>query len=67
VKSNLDVSIFVDELNAHIEAFQDASDVASHALENDVVFHASFFILVNDVLKDNSDHSDHSNEESTPC
>ena len=63
MKGNLDISILVDEFDAHIEAFQNASDVARDAFENDIVFHLCFFILVYDIFKDNSDHGDDSNEE----
>ena len=55
VKSNLNVGVFVHEFHAAIKALEVASDNACDDLENNVVFHASLFVLVYAVLEDNPD------------
>ena len=66
MESNLDVSVLVHELDAAIKALEVASDDAGHNFEDDVIFHSSFFVLVDEILKYNSDGSHNSNDESSP-
>ena len=55
MKSYLDVSILVNELDTGVKTFQNASDVASDAFENNVFFHLCLFVLVYNVFKNHSD------------
>ena len=66
MKSNLDVCVLVHEFNAAIQALEAASDDASNNLEDNVIFHLSLFILIDNIFENNSNGSDHSNKECSP-
>lgn len=55
LQSNLDKGIFGNKFDIFIKAPENISDVALQAFVNRVFFISNFFILVNDVFKDNSD------------
>ena len=67
VKSNLDVSVLVHEFNATVEALQVASNTAFQNVPNDIISWVGFFILIDEILESDSDHSNDSDNESTPC
>lgn len=67
VKSDLDVGVLVHEFNAAVEAFQVASNTAFQNVPNDITSWVGLFILIDEILKSDSDHSYDSNKESTPC
>jgi len=67
VKSYLNVSVLVHEFDTAIKAFEVASDAAFHNIPNNVISTASLFVLIDKVLKCNSNHGYDSNNESTPC
>jgi hypothetical protein len=66
MEGNLDISVLVHEFDAAIKALKVASDNAGNNFEDNVIFHASFLILVDEVLKYNSDCSHNGNNESSP-
>jgi hypothetical protein len=61
VESNLDVSIFVHELDAAIQTLKVAPNDASNYLEHNVILQLGFLILVYKVFKNYSDCSHNSN------
>jgi len=67
VKSNLNVSVFVHKFDTAIKAFEVASNAAFNNIPNNVFFVSSLFILIDKVLKCNSDHCDDSDNERAPC
>lgn len=62
VQCNLDISVLGDELNVLVEAPEDASNHNLQHFVNGVLFVADFLVLVNDVLKNNSNESNESNQ-----
>jgi len=66
VKSNLDICVLVHEFNAAIKALEAASDDASNNLEDNVIFHLGFFILIHNIFENDSNGSDDSNKECSP-
>jgi hypothetical protein len=51
VEGDLDVCIFVHELNAAIQALKIAPNDAGNNLEYNVIFHFGFLVLVNTVFE----------------
>lgn len=67
VKSNLNKSILSNEFDILIQAPENASHGAGDYFVKGAIFASHGFVLVSQVLKNNSDHSDNSNTESSEC
>ena len=63
MKGDLNVSVFGNKLNTLVKAPEDASCDAFKSFVNWIFFVSNFFILVNDILKDDSDHLNNSDQE----
>jgi len=63
VKCNLNISVLGNELNVLIQAPQDASSNTLECFVNGVLFVANLLVLVNNVLKDNSNESNKCDKE----
>lgn len=67
MKCDLNVSIFVHELNAAIKTFKIASNAACNDLKNNVILHLSLLILIYKILENDSDCGYNSYKERSPC
>mgnify|MGYP006879344105 FL=1 len=67
MKSYLDVGVLVHEFNTAVEALQVASNAAFQNVPNDITSLVGLFILIDEILESDSDHSNDSDNESTPC
>ena len=65
MKGNLNVSVLCNELYVLIQAPQDASNHTLESFVNSILFVANLLILVNNILKDQSDESNECYEEGT--
>jgi hypothetical protein len=63
MEGNLDVSIFVDELDVGVKTPDSTSNAASNTFESDIVFSGNFLLLSSHVLKDDLNHGDNGDEE----
>ena len=67
MKSYLDVGVLVHEFNAAVKALQIASNTAFQNVPNDIISWVSLFILIDEILKCDSNHCYDSDNESSPC
>lgn len=63
MEGDLDVGIFVDELNVGVKTPDSASDAASETFEDDVVFSGNLLLLSSKVFKDHLDHGYNGDQE----
>ena len=61
MKSNLNVSVLVHEFDTAVEALQIASDTAFNNVPNDIVCFVGLFVLIDEILKQNSNRGDDGN------
>ena len=63
MEGDLNVSIFGNELNALVKAPKDASGNTLESFVNWVLFVSNLLILINDILEDDSDQLNKSDQE----
>ena len=67
MEGDLDVRIFSDKLNALVQAPKNASCYAFKAFVNWVFFITNFFVLIDHILENDSDHLNNCDQERSKC